>query len=76
MMGKRQHELRARSRPAGLDEAQMTSRDADIDRQVHLAPPPAIAPVAQEVSHRGSGHRATVGRIQRDRHDVRGNEIH
>jgi hypothetical protein len=42
-----QHHLGARARAAGLDEAQVASRDSGLERQVELAQPAALAPVPQ-----------------------------
>ena len=46
-----QDELTARPRSSRLDEAQMTGRDLGFGRQVELAEPPALPPVAEQVTH-------------------------
>jgi len=67
--GEVQHHLGARPRAAGLDEAEMPRRDPGLQRQLHLAQPPPLAPVAEEetdppscaVSHRHHHERTVAG---------------
>ena len=48
-----QHHLGARPRAAGLDEAQMPRRTRPVERQLELADPTALAPVAQQRADAG-----------------------
>src|SRR5438309_1734773 len=61
MLGEQQHHLGARTRPAGLDEAHVPGRDSGLERQVELAQPAALPPLAQERPDPGraygTGHR-------------------
>src|SRR5437763_1950018 len=69
LLGKVQDHLGARLRPPRLDEAQMPSRDARVEREVQLAEPSPLSPVAEHgadaiVVHareRSAGHVALLG---------------
>jgi hypothetical protein len=61
VLGQVQHELTARPRTSGLDEAEVSGGDFRLARQVELAEASPLAPVTQEVAdvrrRRGDGHR-------------------
>ena len=48
LVGEPQDHLRARPRAAGLDEAQVPGGHARLERQVELAEPAPLPPVAQQ----------------------------
>ena len=48
LLGQVQDHLAAGLRAAGLDEADVPGRDAGVEREVELAAPPPLAPVAQQ----------------------------
>src|SRR5919109_285393 len=52
LVGEMEHHLRARTRAAGLNEAEMSSRDAGLQGQVELAEPPSLPPATQERADR------------------------
>ena len=52
LLGQVQHQLAAGLRAAGLDEAEVARRDAGLERQVELAEPAPLAPVAQQRAER------------------------
>ena len=52
VLGEGEHELRRRLGLAGLDEAEVAGGDADVERQVQLAPPAVLPPVPQHRSDR------------------------
>ena len=60
--GEPQHHVPARSRSAGLDEAQMPRRHLYIAGKFHLAEPPALPPVADLFADRAGirFHAATI----------------
>ena len=63
VLGEGEDELGRRLRLAGLDEAEVAGRDADVEGEVHLAAPAVLPPVSQHRSDRRRGHRpATYGR--------------
>ena len=65
LLGEQQHHPGARRGAAGLDEAQMPSRDPGVERQVELGAPPPRAPLAQQRPDPGLGahSRHLVGRL-------------
>jgi len=54
--GKGDHELGARLRATGLDEAQVACRDPDLERKVELRPVASSPPLAHEGADSISGH--------------------
>ena len=67
-----EHELGARPGLAGLDEAQVPGRHADVERQVELTAPPSGPPVAHQRADRLGCHAATVTVGLAARHDPSG----
>jgi len=60
--GELEHHVRARPRPAGLHEAEVTGRHARLERQIELAQAAPLAPVAQQradARYRSGGGHAT-----------------
>ena len=56
VLGHGQHELRAGPRPARLDEAEVPGRHTDVEREIELAAPSALPPLAHQGSDSGAGH--------------------
>jgi len=79
LVGEAQHHVAARRRAPGLDEAEVARGDLGVEREVHLAEAPALAPAAQELANGergdvlGGRHAVTVRRPRRDRDDLAGN---
>ena len=55
VVGEMQHQLPARSRAAGLDEAQMAGGHLRLAGEVELAQAAALAPVTQQIADAGCG---------------------
>jgi hypothetical protein len=74
-LGEAQHHLPARSRAAGLDEAQMPRRDLGLEGEIELAHAPPLAPAAQMMSDRTDflGHGEDIVRAGRRVHYLRRN---
>src|SRR5262249_28337673 len=75
-----QHHLRARSRAAGLDEAQVARRDARLERQLELAETPAQPPFPEHLPDgrqacRGSAHDADRSQRPVGGHYLRGHGL-
>ena len=61
-LGESQHHRATRGRPTGLDEAHVTRRHVGLDREVELAQPAALSPLAHQRPERQVLH---VGRWSR-----------
>ncbi len=55
-LGEGDHQLGARLRATGLDEAQVARRDPDLEREVELGPVTSSSPLAHERADCFSGH--------------------
>src|SRR3954447_21252258 len=68
MLGERQNHLTARPGAPGLDETQVASGNARLERKVQLAHPALVAPLAEQLAGTAPGrHRSHVRTLVRER---------
>src|SRR3546814_12228045 len=65
LLGEAQHQVPARRRAAGLDEAQVPLRDLGSERELELAETAATAPAAQHLADRRESGRDHGGQTSR-----------